>query len=324
MLQTFAGHDPHDATTAPEPVPDYFNELNTASDKNSVISEAGSSPLRRGRRGGGVKDIRIGLPREYYGSGLKPEVRSVIEAAISALKKAGAEFIEIDLPHTKYGLASYYIITPSEISSNLARFDGIRYGLSATLASGLSSAEDERGDKEAAKTLFDVYAKSRGLGLGPEAKRRIMLGTYALSAGYYVAYYLKRAESPHGIIIKEFDRAFAGLDCLLTPTTPGPAFPIGEKSNDPLEMYLEDVFAIGASLAGLPAIWIPAGFVDNLPVGLQLIAKRFAEPVIFQIAGHFKKSPTGTSKNRIYKFYIGKCLFIPPVRELVKINNERR
>ncbi|RLC36323.1 Asp-tRNA(Asn)/Glu-tRNA(Gln) amidotransferase GatCAB subunit A [Candidatus Falkowbacteria bacterium] len=248
VLAAIAGQDKNDATTPDEPVPDYGQDI----DKS-------------------VKGLKIGLPREYFTGGLNKEVKQAIDAAIKELKKQGAEFLEVSLPHTKYGIASYYIITPSEISSNLARFDGIRYGFSA------KETED----------LITGYTKSRGHGFGPEVKRRIMLGTYALSAGYFDAYYLQ-AQKVRTIIKEEMDEVLSSVDCLLTPTSPGTAFKIGEQSGDPLQMYLEDVFVTGASLAGLPAMSIPAGFVNGLPVGMQLIGKRFDEATLFRVGHSFQ------------------------------------
>ncbi len=244
VLAYLAGVDKNDATTVDKEAPDYQTEL----DK-------------------GIKGLKIGLPKEYFGEGCDAGVRQAIEKAKQVFKELGAELVEISLPHTKYGVPVYYIITPSEISSNLARFDGIKYGFS---------------EKEA-KSLAEVYTKSRGIGFGSEAKRRIMLGTYALSAGYYDAYYLK-AQKVRTKIKEEMDTALKEVDFFLTPTSPHPAFKIGEQVNDPLKMYLEDIFVTNASLAGLPAISIPAGLVDNLPVGLQLIGRRFDESTLFRAA----------------------------------------
>lgn len=251
VLKTIAGYDNNDATTPEINVDDYDKDINTE-----------------------VKGLKIGLPKEYFTAGIEPAVEQAIRDAVAELKKLGAEFINISLPHTKYAVAAYYIITPSEISSNLARFDGIRYGLS----------------DRTAKDLMEVYTKSRGLGFGPEAKRRIMLGTYALSAGYYDAYYLQ-AQKVRTVIAKEFDRELKGLDAILTPSTPHPAFKIGAKSN-PLAMYLEDIFMSGASLAGLPAISIPAGMANNLPIGLQLIGQRFNEAALFKIGHAYQQATT--------------------------------
>lgn len=225
-----------------------------------------------------VKGLRIGLPKQYFVEGLNSEIKKSLDKFKNDLEKAGAILSEVDLPYTDYGISVYYIITPSEISSNLARFDGIAWGFKA----------DE------AKDLQELYQKSRGQGFGPEAKRRIMLGTYALSAGYFDAYY-KKAQAVRTLICQDFDKAFKDFDLLLTPTAPHPAFKIGAKSNDPLAMYLEDVYVTGASLAGLPAISIPSGLVDGLPVAAQLIAPRHGEEKLFMAAEFL------TEKNKIAK-----------------------
>ena len=218
-----------------------------------------------------VKGLRIGLPSEYFVDGLDPEIKKSIDKVREELEKAGATFGEVSLPHTDYGIPVYYILTPSEISSNLARFDGIAWGFNA---------------KES-KDLQEYYKKSRGQGFGPEAKRRIMLGTFALSAGYFDAYY-KKAQAVRTLICQDFEKAFKDFDLLLTPTAPHPAFKIGEKSNDPLAMYLEDIYVTGASLAGLQAISIPTGLVERdgvmLPVAGQLIAPRNSESKLFKAA----------------------------------------
>ncbi len=220
-----------------------------------------------------LQGLKIGLPKEYFISGIEKGVEDAIQKAIEKLKELGAEFIEVSLPHTKYGIPVYYIITPSEVSSNLARFDGIKYGYS-----------ESKNPEAHMHSLYDIYAKSRGKGFGPEAKRRIMLGTYALSAGYYDAYYLQ-AQKVRTKIKEEMDKALEKVDCLLTPISPHVAFKIGEQSADPLKMYLEDIFVTGASLAGLPAISVPCGFDNGMPVGMQLIGKRFDEGILFRI-GH--------------------------------------
>jgi len=218
-----------------------------------------------------IKGLKIGLPKEYFEKGLDEEVSEALNNSIEKLKELGAEFINISLPHTKYAVPVYYIITPSEISSNLARFDGIRYGLS----------------EQEGKDLFEIYSKSRGTGFGSEVKRRIMLGTYALSAGYYDAYYLK-AQKVRTLIKDEMDEALKNVDIILTPTSPHIAFKIGEQSNNLLKMYLEDIFVTSASLAGLPAISIPCGNSDTLPIGMQLIGKRFDEKTILRLANNFE------------------------------------
>jgi aspartyl-tRNA(Asn)/glutamyl-tRNA(Gln) amidotransferase subunit A len=254
-----SGTDRYDATTVDEPIKDYIKEMECAP---------------AGNAGAPLKGVKIGLPQEYFGDGADKDVLNAVNTAIEQYKELGAEFRTVSLPHTPYGVSVYYIITPSEISSNLARFDGIRYGYSA---------------QENSKSLLEIYIKSRGEGFGPEVKRRIMLGTYALSAGYYDAYYLK-AQKVRTLIKRDFDEVFQEVDILLTPTSPHTAFKIGEQSNDPLKMYLEDIFVTGASLAGLPALSIPCGFADSLPVGMQLIGRRFAEADILRAAYHYEQA----------------------------------
>jgi len=248
VLSVIAGVDKNDATT---------------------VNTTPPAPLVRGE----LKGLTIGLPKEYFIEGTDKGVAKAIDEAIEVLKKQGAKFKTVSLPHTKYGVPVYYIITPSEVSSNLARFDGIKYGLRGENAGG----------------LMEVYIKSRGQGFGPEAKRRIMLGTYALSAGYFDAYYLQ-AQKVRTKIKQELDKVLEDVDCLLTPTSPHVAFKIGEQSSDPLKMYLEDIFVTGASLAGLPAISIPCGFDKNMPVGLQLIGKRFDEAMLFRVGHNYEKA----------------------------------
>lgn len=253
--QVIAGQDKYDATTVPVEVPNY------------------SDGLKKDIRG-----LKIGLPKEYFAEGIEPDVRVVIEQAIAKYRELGAEIKEVSLPHTKYAVPVYYIITPSEVSSNLARHDGIRFGYSAY--------KDEH-------NLLDVYQKSRGTGFGPEAKRRIMLGTYALSAGYFDAYYLQ-AQKVRTIIKEEMDQALAEVDVLLTLVAPHPAFKLGDQADDPLKMYLEDIFVTSPSLAGLPALAVPGGFVERagkqLPVGLQLIGRRFAEATILRVGHQFEQA----------------------------------
>jgi aspartyl-tRNA(Asn)/glutamyl-tRNA(Gln) amidotransferase subunit A len=221
--------------------------------------------------GGSIQGLKIGLPREYFTEGLDPEIKTSLDNVKDELEKAGATFGEVSLPYTDYGVPVYYIITPSEVSSNLARFDGIAWGFKA----------------EEAKDLQEFYKKSRGQGFGPEAKRRIMLGTFALSAGYLDAYY-KKAQAVRTLICQDFEKAFQDFDLLLTPTAPHPAFKIGAKSNDPLAMYLEDIYVTGASLAGLPAMSIPSGLMSKdgslLPMAGQLIAPRNQESNLFKAA----------------------------------------
>jgi len=220
-----------------------------------------------------IKNLIIGVPKEYFVKGIDPEVEKIIRQAISQAEKQGARIFEISLPHTKYALAVYYIIMPSEASANLARYDGIKYGLS----------------KSGNKSLLDVYLESRGQGFGKEVKRRIMLGTYALSAGYYDAYYLK-AQKVRTLIKQDFENAFKKVDAIFTPTSPFPAFKIGEKIADPLSMYLSDVFTVSVNLAGLPALSVPVGFTKaKLPVGLQIIGKPFEDNKILEISKIYDK-----------------------------------
>ena len=255
VLNVIAGHDAKDSTTPPKPVLDYTKNLNK-----------------------GIKGLKIGLPKEAYIDGMDQGVISCIESAVRDLEKLGAKFEEISLPNLAYGLACYYIIMPSEVSSNLGRYDGIRYGYQ---------------DKDA-ENLFEVYTKSRAKGFGAETKRRIMIGTYVLSAGYYDAYY-KKAMRVRTLIKQDFDNVLSKVDLILLPTSPRPAFKIGEKTNDPLTMYLEDIFTVTINLAGVPAISIPCGFVNNLPVGMQLIGQQFAEETILQTA-HAYEQATGWNK----------------------------
>ena len=266
VLATIAGHDKNDATTPDVEVPAYEKSL-----------------------GKSLKGLKIGRPEEYFGQGVEKGVREAVEKAMAKLEELGAKIVSIKLPYAKYGIPVYYIITPSEISSNLARFDGIRYGFSS----------------DQVKELKDVYAKSRGKGFGPEAKRRIMLGTYVLSAGYYDAYYLK-AQKVRTKIKEELDFELKKLDAIITPVQPSTAFKIGEQSDDPLKMYLEDIFVTGPSLVGLPAISVPCGFAHpqspplrssreggnktGLPIGMQLIGKRFDEGVLFKIGSAYEKA----------------------------------
>lgn len=236
LMNVIAGHDEFDSTSAPVAVPDYTNNLPT-----------------------NLKGITIGVPKEFFGEGLKPEVASLIKKAIEDMQSLNANIVDVSLPHSEYAVPAYYIIAPCEISSNMARYDGIRYGKS------------EKGD-----TLLDVYEKSRAKNIGPEVQRRIMLGTYALSAGYYDAYYLK-AMKVKALIKKDFDNAFKKCDVIVGPTTPDVAFKIGEKANNPIAMYLEDVYTGSVNLAGLPAMSLPCGNIDGLPVGLQIIGRQFDE-----------------------------------------------
>ncbi|MBA4149093.1 MAG: Asp-tRNA(Asn)/Glu-tRNA(Gln) amidotransferase subunit GatA [Verrucomicrobia bacterium] len=251
VLEAISGLDPRDSTSVPQPVPKYSSALN-----------------------GEIKGLKLGLPKEYMIGGMDPEVKQAVDAAVKQLEKMGAEIVEISLPHTDYAAATYYIIAPAEASANLARFDGIRY-----------CDRVEGGD------LADLYMKTRGAGFGPEVKRRIILGTYVLSSGYYDAYYL-RAQKVRTLIRQDFLNAFEKVDAVITPTTPTPAFKIGEKSDDPLQMYLSDIFTISCNLAGIPGISIPCGFTANpkLPIGLQLLGKPFGEETILKIAHAYEQS----------------------------------
>ena len=251
ILSVIAGYDEMDSTSVDLPVPDYARALSRD-----------------------VKGMRIGVPKEYFIKGLDKEVEESVKAAIELLKSKGAEVIEISLPHTEYAVGTYYIVATAEASSNLARFDGVQYGLRA----------------EGAKDMIDMYIKTRSLGFGDEAKRRILLGTYCLSTGYYDAYYLK-AQKVRTKIREDFDRAFESCDCIITPTSPTPAFRVGEKTDDPLSMYLSDIYTIPANLAGLPAMSLPCGFTkDGLPIGMQILAKAFGEETIFRAAYTFEQN----------------------------------
>ncbi len=249
MLNAICGHDPLDSTSAPRDIPDF------------------TSCLRDD-----VKGLKIGVPREYMGEGIDPAVKEIIGQAIELLASLGAEIEETTLPHSRYALPTYYLIAPAEASSNLARYDGVRYGYRA----------------EDARDVVDMFMKTRSQGFGPEVKRRIMLGTYALSAGYYDAYYLK-ALKVRTLIKQDFDRAFEKFDVLLAPTAPSPAFKRGEKTGDPLQMYMSDICTLAVNLAGIPGISIPAGFVDGLPVGLQLIGRPFGEGTLLRVAYTFEQ-----------------------------------
>ncbi|MFA5142853.1 MAG: Asp-tRNA(Asn)/Glu-tRNA(Gln) amidotransferase subunit GatA [Candidatus Omnitrophota bacterium] len=250
LLSVIAGYDEMDSTSVDLPVPDYSKSL--ARD---------------------VKGMRIGVPKEYFIEGIDKEVDNSVRAAIEKFKSLGAAVKEITLPHTEYAVSAYYIVAPAEASSNLARFDGVQYGLRAL-------TED----------MIDMYIKTRSQGFGNEAKRRILLGTYCLSTGYYDAYYIK-AQKVRTKIRADFDRAFSEFDCIITPTSPTPAFKIGARAGDPLAMYLSDVYTIPANLAGLPAISIPCGFSGSgLPIGMQILAKPFAEETIFRAAYTFEQA----------------------------------
>lgn len=250
LLGAIAGYDPRDSTSINTPVPDYAAAL-----------------------GGGVQGVRIGVPREYFVEGMQPEVEQSVRSALATLAGRGAEIVEVSLPHTDYALPVYYLIAPAEASANLARYDGIRYGLSI------------RSDD-----LLETYCQTRGQGFGPEVKRRIMLGTYALSAGYYDAYYLK-ASKVRTLIRRDFDRALAQCDVLVAPTVPTTAFRLGEKVDDPLQMYLQDVLTLGPSLAGLPGLSMPCGLDEaGLPIGLQIIGNAFDEAMVLRVAHAYEQA----------------------------------
>jgi len=240
-----SGHDPRDSTSAPVPVPDFEAALT-----------------------GDIRSLRIGIPKEYCVDGMPREVEALWQQGVEWLREAGAEPVEISLPTTRYALPAYYIIAPAEASSNLARYDGVRFGLRID------------GD-----SLDEMYELTRAAGFGAEVRRRVLIGTYVLSAGYYDAYYLK-AQRVRALVARDFVTAFGQIDCILAPTAPSAAFAIGEHSDDPIAMYLNDAFTVPANLAGLPAISVPAGLSsDGLPLGLQVIARAFDEETVLRVAG---------------------------------------
>jgi aspartyl-tRNA(Asn)/glutamyl-tRNA(Gln) amidotransferase subunit A len=254
VLQAIAGWDRRDATSVDRPV-DMLSSLER-----------------------GVEGLRLGLPREYFeAEGMEPGVRAAVERAVLTLERAGAELVDVRLPHTDYGLAAYYIIAPAEASSNLARFDGVRYGARA----------------ESAGNLLETYLQTRRGGFGPEVRRRIMLGTYALSAGYYDAYYLK-AQKVRTLIAQDFERAFESCDAIVSATSPVVAFPIGAKVADPLAMYVCDVLTLGGNLAGLPGVSIPCGTSEGLPVGLQVLAPQWADGMALRVARAYEAASNGS------------------------------
>jgi aspartyl-tRNA(Asn)/glutamyl-tRNA(Gln) amidotransferase subunit A len=251
MLRTIAGRDPMDSTSAELPVPDYVAELEKP-----------------------VKGTRVGVAKEYFGEGLDGEVRAAVETAIQKLAKLGCEIVEVSLPHTKYAIPAYYLVATAEASSNLARFDGVRYGFRAL----------------GVRSLSDMYRRSRDQGFGAEVKRRIMLGTYALSAGYYDAYYLK-AQRVRTLLTRDFEEAFKKVDAIAAPTSPTAAFKLGEKVDDPLAMYLADIYTVTANLAGIPGISIPVGSTkEKLPIGMQIFGKHFDESGILRLANAYEKA----------------------------------
>ena len=251
LLGVMSGVDPRDSTSVPQPVPDYVAALD-----------------------GNIKDLKLGLPSEYLIGGLDPEVKAAVDAAVKQYEKLGAQIVEISLPHTDYAVATYYIVATAEASANLARFDGIRYGL-----------------RVEAKDPTELYRQTRGAGFGAEVKRRIILGTYVLSSGYHDAYYL-RAQKVRTLIRNDFLKAFETVDAIVTPTTPTAAFKIGEKSDDPLQMYLSDIFTISCNLAGICGVSLPCGFTKSpkLPIGLQLLGKPFGEKTLLKLAHAYEQS----------------------------------
>jgi len=254
VLDAMSGLDPCDATSADRPV-DLLSELEV-----------------------GVEGLRLGVPREYFGVvGMEPGVKAAVERAVLELERAGAELVEVSLPHTDYGLAAYYIVAPAECSSNLARFDAVKYGA-----------------REDAPTLLEMYLRTRRHGFGPEVRRRVMLGTYALSAGYFDAYYLK-AQKVRTLIAQDFERAFRQCDAIVSATSPTVAFPIGARVDDPIAMYLSDVLTLGGNLAGLPGISVPCGTSDGLPVGLQVLAPQWADATALRVARAYEAARDGAN-----------------------------
>lgn len=258
VLQAIAGYDEYDSTSANVEVPDYLSALT-----------------------GDVKGLRIGVPKELIGEGIDSEVRDAVLAALKQLESMGATWSEVSMPHTEYAVPAYYLLASSEASSNLARFDGVRYGVRA----------------DNAANLIEMYKESRSQGFGPEVKRRIMLGTYALSSGYYDAYY-KKAQQVRTLIIQDFNDVFANFDVILHPTTPTTAFKIGQNTDDPVKMYLEDICTVPVNLAGLPAISVPCGFAANgMPIGLQIVGKAFDESTVLRVA-HAYEQAAGFSERK--------------------------
>ncbi len=252
LMNVLAGHDPRDSTSVPEPVPDY----------TAALTE-------------GLSGIRIGIPKEYVAvEGLDPEVSSAVAAAVERLEDLGAERVEVSLPHTPYVVAAYYVIAPCEASSNLARYDGVKYGFR----------------DPGSEALLEMYRATRSKGFGPEVQRRIIIGTYCLSAGYYEAYYGK-ASQVRTLIREDYNRALNRCDAILAPVAPTPAFPIGEKTDDPLTMYLSDIFTLSANLAGVPGISVPCGYsARGLPIGVQILGRHFDEPTLIRAAYNFEKA----------------------------------
>jgi len=262
LLQVIAGYDSYDSTSAQVSVPDYLYGIDS-----------------------GVKGLRIGIPKEYFAGGLNTEVSKAVKDALKLYEKLGATVVDISLPHTEYAVAVYYIVANAEASSNLARYDGVKYGYRTSESRG----------------IIDMYCRTRSEGFGNEVKRRIMLGNYALSSGYYDAYYLK-ASKVRNLIKSDFDVAFEKVDCIICPTSPVPAFKIGERANNPLEMYLSDIYTIPANLAGIPGISIPCGFSKiGLPIGMQILAKHFEEKKLLQIAYAFERETDFYLKKPVLK-----------------------
>ncbi|MCF6155755.1 MAG: Asp-tRNA(Asn)/Glu-tRNA(Gln) amidotransferase subunit GatA [Candidatus Brocadia sp.] len=262
ILQVIAGYDLHDSTSANVPVPDYLNGIDS-----------------------GIDGLRIGIPKEYFATGLSADVHKALKDALKVYERLGAKVIDISLPHTEYAVAVYYIVANAEASSNLARYDGVRYGHRTSESHG----------------IIDMYCRTRSEGFGNEVKRRIMLGNYALSSGYYDAYYLK-ASKVRNLIKNDFDIAFEEVDCIICPTSPVPAFKIGERANNPLEMYLSDIYTIPANLAGIPGISIPCGFSrEALPIGMQILGKHFEEKKLLQIAYAFERETDFHLKKPVLK-----------------------
>ena len=262
LLQVIAGNDLRDSTSAKVTVPDYLDGIDA-----------------------GVNGLRIGIPKEYFTDGLNAEVRDAVKSALKIYERLGAKIVDLSLPHTEYAVAVYYIVANAEASSNLARYDGVKYGYRTSESRG----------------IIDMYCRTRSEGFGNEVKRRIMLGNYALSSGYYDAYYMK-ASKVRNLIKSDFDVAFEKVDCIMCPTSPVPAFKIGERANNPLEMYLSDIYTIPANLAGIPGISIPCGFSKTgLPIGMQILAKHFEEKKILQIAYAFERETDFHLKKPVLK-----------------------
>ena len=262
LLQVIAGNDLRDSTSAKVTVPDYLDGIDA-----------------------GVNGLRIGIPKEYFTDGLNAEVRDAVKSALKIYERLGAKIVDLSLPHTEYAVAVYYIVANAEASSNLARYDGVKYGYRTSESRG----------------IIDMYCRTRSEGFGNEVKRRIMLGNYALSSGYYDAYYLK-ASKVRNLIKSDFDVAFEKVDCIICPTSPVPAFKIGERANNPLEMYLSDIYTIPANLAGIPGISIPCGFSKiGLPIGMQILAKHFEEKKLLQIAYAFERETDFYLKKPVLK-----------------------